>query len=403
MASVGQNAGKCPSPARSNPHPASRSSGPSRSSTAPGTPAKRTVGETVVVSADVFRDGHEVLRAVVRHRGPGDRRWGASPLHRIDEESGGNRWPASSASTAAASGSSPWRPGATPSPPGATSCAARVDAGQEDLAGELSEGALHLEAAAARSKGADAKALRAAHAVVADDATQWQEKVAVRSRRRSPSRRPLSGHDRQRSRRPVRVDVDPERARFGSWYELFPARGAGCAASPRRSRASPTWASTSSTSADPPDRREEPQGPQQRAGRRQGRPRLTVGDRPPRPRRPRCDPPRAGHDRGLRPPRRRRERARHRHRPGLRDPVQRRPPVLTEHPEWFNHRPDGTLKYAENPPKKYQDIYNVNWTARTGRVSGRRCSTWSCTGATTGCARSASTTRTPSRCRSGSG
>jgi starch synthase (maltosyl-transferring) len=36
-------------------------------------------------------------------------------------------------------------------------------------------------------------------------------------------------------------------------------------------------------------------------------------------------------------------------------------PWLTEHPEWFNRRPDGTLKYAENPPKKYQDIYNVNW------------------------------------------
>ena len=35
-------------------------------------------------------------------------------------------------------------------------------------------------------------------------------------------------------------------------------------------------------------------------------------------------------------------------------------PWLTEHPEWFNRRPDGTLKYAENPPKKYQDIYNVN-------------------------------------------
>jgi starch synthase (maltosyl-transferring) len=34
---------------------------------------------------------------------------------------------------------------------------------------------------------------------------------------------------------------------------------------------------------------------------------------------------------------------------------------LKEHPEWFNRRPDGTLKYAENPPKKYQDIYNVNF------------------------------------------
>ena len=36
-------------------------------------------------------------------------------------------------------------------------------------------------------------------------------------------------------------------------------------------------------------------------------------------------------------------------------------PWLTEHPEWFLQRPDGTLKYAENPPKKYQDIYNFNW------------------------------------------
>jgi starch synthase (maltosyl-transferring) len=36
-------------------------------------------------------------------------------------------------------------------------------------------------------------------------------------------------------------------------------------------------------------------------------------------------------------------------------------PWLKEHPEWFHHRPDGTLKYAENPPKRYQDIYNVNF------------------------------------------
>jgi starch synthase (maltosyl-transferring) len=36
-------------------------------------------------------------------------------------------------------------------------------------------------------------------------------------------------------------------------------------------------------------------------------------------------------------------------------------PWLDEHPEWFHRRPDGTLKYAENPPKRYQDIYNVNF------------------------------------------
>ena len=36
-------------------------------------------------------------------------------------------------------------------------------------------------------------------------------------------------------------------------------------------------------------------------------------------------------------------------------------PYVREHPEWFFHRPDGTIKYAENPPKKYQDIYPVNF------------------------------------------
>ncbi len=34
---------------------------------------------------------------------------------------------------------------------------------------------------------------------------------------------------------------------------------------------------------------------------------------------------------------------------------------MREHPEWFFHRPDGTIKYAENPPKKYQDVYPVNF------------------------------------------
>ncbi|HTW10828.1 MAG TPA: alpha-1,4-glucan--maltose-1-phosphate maltosyltransferase [Acidimicrobiales bacterium] len=39
-------------------------------------------------------------------------------------------------------------------------------------------------------------------------------------------------------------------------------------------------------------------------------------------------------------------------------------PWVKEHPEWFHHRPDGTIAYAENPPKKYQDIYPLNfWPA----------------------------------------
>ena len=40
---------------------------------------------------------------------------------------------------------------------------------------------------------------------------------------------------------------------------------------------------------------------------------------------------------------------------------------MREHPEWFRHRPDGTIKYAENPPKKYQDIYPLNFEGEEWR------------------------------------
>ena len=55
-------------------------------------PVKRTVGDAVNVSADIFRDGHEVLRAVVRWRAPGEKRWQESPLVAVDAHHDGVRW-----------------------------------------------------------------------------------------------------------------------------------------------------------------------------------------------------------------------------------------------------------------------------------------------------------------------
>ncbi|OLC40992.1 MAG: alpha-1,4-glucan--maltose-1-phosphate maltosyltransferase, partial [Acidobacteria bacterium 13_1_40CM_65_14] len=43
-------------------------------------------------------------------------------------------------------------------------------------------------------------------------------------------------------------------------------------------------------------------------------------------------------------------------------------PWVHEHPEWFRHRPDGTIKYAENPPKKYQDIYPFDFESEDWRA-----------------------------------
>ena len=59
-------------------------------------------------------------------------------------------------------------------------------------------------------------------------------------------------------------------------------------------------------------------------------------------------------------------------------------PWVREHPEWFFHRPDGTIKYAENPPKKYQDIYPRQLLRRRPRGrSGRRCGASSSSGSAT--------------------
>ncbi len=43
-------------------------------------------------------------------------------------------------------------------------------------------------------------------------------------------------------------------------------------------------------------------------------------------------------------------------------------PYVREHPEWFRHRPDGTIKFAENPPKKYEDIYPLNFDCKEWRT-----------------------------------
>ena len=55
-------------------------------------PSKRTVGDAVAVSADIFADGHDVLRAVVRAQAAGSRKWVESPMERIDAQIAGDRW-----------------------------------------------------------------------------------------------------------------------------------------------------------------------------------------------------------------------------------------------------------------------------------------------------------------------
>ena len=77
---------------------------------------------------------------------------------------------------------------------------------------------------------------------------------------------------------------------------------------------------------------------------------------------------------------------------------------MREHPEWFRRRPDGTIQYAENPPKKYEDIYPFDFETPAWRELWEELRSvvlfWMEQG---GCASSGWTTRTPSPSASGSG
>ena len=113
-------------------------------------PVKRVAGEPLRVTADIFKEGHDVLAAVVRWRqaDPGPER---SRARCRCASSGTTPGRPSSRSPPTASTPSPSRPGRTPSGPGCTSCSARWTVGR-DVTSELLEGAALLDAAAARAE-----------------------------------------------------------------------------------------------------------------------------------------------------------------------------------------------------------------------------------------------------------
>ena len=181
----------------------------------------------------------------------------------------------------------------------------------------------------------------------------------------------------------LEVDVDRERAPLRRLVRALPALvGRLRRASRRCCRSSPSSASTSSTcrrstrSASPTARARTTRSPARRATpAARGRSAAQEGGHT-------AIAPGARDARRLRAARRRGARARRRDR--LDFAIQCSPdhPWLREHPEWFHRRPDGTLKYAENPPKRYQDIYNVNfdcedWRGALGGAPRRRPSTGS--------------------------
>jgi starch synthase (maltosyl-transferring) len=324
-------------------------------------PVKRTVGDAVAVSADIFRDGHEVLRAVVRHRGPGARRWSEEPLQVVDAHHNGVRW-AGEFRIGDKPGRTQWTIQAWVDVFAGwrDEIARKLQGGQIDLSGEASEGAVLLRDAGEHATGEERSMLEAAAAALEQGEPVQQ---ALDPRLAEIVERVAPRSEATELPKPLEVDVDRVLGRFGSWYELFPRSFGGFRGVQEQL----------------PRLRElgfdvlylppiHPIGLTNRKGRNNtlvagpgdpGSP-WAIGDAS------------GGHD------------AIHHELGTIEDfdalvqsarehgidialdfaiQASADHPWLTEHPEWFNRRPDGTLKYAENPPKKYQDIYNLNWNS----------------------------------------
>jgi starch synthase (maltosyl-transferring) len=322
-------------------------------------PAKRCVGDKVTVSADIFRDGHDKLRAVVRFRGPDGGRWGEAEMVPIDAHVDGVRWQGEFIADAMGRWEytieawtdvfGTWR----------DELQRKVNAGQTDLAGELSEGLLLLRDASARAKDKTDKGLidQAIAAIEEDPANTG---AALGEGLHAAVERVAERHGATKLE-PLPIEVDRVRARFGAWYELFPRSWGGLKGVEEQL---PQFVAAGFDVIYLPPIH--PIGLTNRKGRNNS---LVAGP---------ADPgspwaigdPSGGHD------------AVHPELGTLDDlrsltkaardqgvdialdwalQTSADHPWLTEHPEWFNHRPDGTLKYAENPPKRYQDIYNFNW------------------------------------------
>ena len=325
---------------------------------------KRVSGDRVRVEADVFGDGHDLVRAHLLHRRAGDAEWHWEEMTAL----GNDHWAASFpvdqlgfyeyTVAGEVDHFETWR----------SELKKREDAGQ-DLKLPLKTGALLIDAVSTRASKADAAKLRAfAEQVGAGSTNAAYDAELLELMRRYPETELQTQYERI-----LRVWVDRERARFSSWYELFP-----------RSWGQPGHHGTLRDVAAQLDYVSEmgfdvlylppihPIGRSFRKGKNNtteakpgdvGSP-WAIGAEE------------GGHldilpelgtlaeleeliaalsDRNM-------ELA-------MDIAFQCAPdhPWVKEHPEWFKKRADGSIQYAENPPKKYQDIYPLDFESSDWR------------------------------------
>jgi starch synthase (maltosyl-transferring) len=329
-------------------------------------PAKRSVGETVIVEADIFADGHDSLTAVLRHRHESSAGWTETPLTPLVND----RWRGRFAVTKLGRYLFTVEGWVNPFQTWRKQLAKRVEA-RQDVKVDLEIGARMIEAAAGRAPAPDAarlaglaQALRkqgaAMPAAQRDELETLMDRYADRSLSTTYARE-------------LEILVEPERARFGAWYEIFP-----------RSTGKPGVHGTfrdleqrlpyiSGMGFDilylPPIH---PIGKTHRKGRNN-----SVKAAPGDPGSPWAIGSDEGGHKAVNPQlgtlddfrRFVRVAGEHGLSVALDIAFQCSPdhPYVREHPEWFKHRPDGTIQYAENPPKKYEDIVPFDFETEAWR------------------------------------
>lgn len=331
---------------------------------------KRVAGDTLTVQADLFKEGHDVLVAVVRWRqcSPPERagEWAEVPMRPL----GNDLWEA--AFPLEHNGRYQYTVVAWPDlfATWVAELRRKLEAGRQ-VHSELLEGSALLSAAAERASGQhleEARRLREAAALLARGPSEetlraalepWLLQVAARHADRSLA---------TQYERLLEVFADRERARTGAWYEFFPRSAVRDGRTHATLKDAEAWLpEVQALGFDvvylPPIH---PIGTTARKGRNNslvagpedvGSP-WAIGS------------PEGGHKAvhpqlGTLEDFRRFVRAAEAH--GLEVALdlafQCSPdhPYVREHPEWFLHRPDGTIKTAENPPKRYEDIVNFDW------------------------------------------
>ncbi|MDM4718307.1 alpha-1,4-glucan--maltose-1-phosphate maltosyltransferase [Micromonospora sp. WMMA1363] len=336
-------------------------------------PAKAVVGELIPVSARAYREGHDALGCNVVWLGPDGR---ARPFTRMRPgEPGHDRWHAAIRPDAVGEWAFTVEAFADPYRTWQNAVTKKIAAGQgpADLANDLAEGVRVLTGAAELVPAADRRQVAAAIATLADPALPLDRRVSPALDLADllwehPVRELVTTGDENR------LWVDRKRALFSAWYEFFPrSEGARSATfdTPARSGTFATAArrlpGVAAMGFDvlylPPIH---PIGRVNRKGRNNtlvagpddvGSP-WAIGAAE------------GGHDAvhpDLGTPEDFRNFVAAAAEQGLEVAMdlalQCAPdhPWVTEHPEWFTTRADGTIAYAENPPKKYQDIYPLNF------------------------------------------